>query len=229
MTAGFFALVWVLLGQDAEPAPAPTPPLETEVAKPAAAPAAAPEVQPVRRGPPDELSRLINKLKDATPEQRRALLDEIQKKYGLGSPTPMVPGADIDVGRYRELSEPEQAKVSARDFLNELLAGNASGAAAHCGTPFMMEDHRYDKAEEVRAEWARHLRSKRTDLLSVYDVEVFTPAEMEKKYGKPPGRLSSWNWRGSGVLIVVANVSGRAAVLLMRQFGAVWQVVGYHD
>lgn len=228
MTTGLFALVWVLLGQDAEPAPVATP--ETEVAKPAAAPTVASEAPPpVRRGPPDELNRLLGKLKDANAEQRQVLLDEIQKKYGLGTPTPMVPGADIDVGKYRELSDPEQAKVSARDFLNELLAGNASGAAAHCGTPFMMEDHRYDKAEEVRAEWARHLRSKRTDLLSIYDVEVLTPAEMEKKYGKPPQRLASWNWRGSGVMVVVANMSGRAAVLLMRQFGAVWQVVGYHD
>ena len=226
MTMGLVTLMWVLLGQEAEPAPAP----EGEIVKTAPTPVPVTDAPPpMRRGPPDELNRLLGKLKDSSAEQRQALLDEIQKKYGLGTPTPMVPGSDIDVGKYRDLSDAEQAKVSARDFLGELFAGNASGAAAHCGVPFMMEEHRYDKPEEVRAEWARHLRSKRTDLLSLYDVEVLTPTEMEKKYGRPPQRLSSWNWRGAGVLVVVANVSGRASVLLMRQFGAVWQVVGYHD
>ena len=217
----------MLLGQQAEPGPAPTPsgdePAATVVKQPAA------DAPVVRRGPPDELNRMLNKLKDAPPDQRPALIDEIHKKYGIGSPVPMVPGADIDIGKYRELPETDQARVIARDFLNDLLSGNSAAAALRCGVPFMMEEHRFEHAEDLRSEWARHLRSKRTDLLSVYDLEVLTPAEMEKKYGRPPQRLSSWNWRSQGVLLVVANVSGRATVMMMRPYGAMWQVVGFHD
>ena len=230
MTYGFVTvLAWVLTQEPEAPAPSPAPveqPAGEASGEPAAAATKAPAEAPaLRRGPPEELTRLLLKLKDApVGPARQALMEEIQKKYAA-----MVPSGDIDVAKYRELSEGDQAKVIARDFLSDLLSGNATGAASRCGVPFMLEDHRFEHAEELRTEWARHLRGKRTDLLSVYDLEVFTPAEMEKKYGRPPPRLSSWSWRSQGVLVVVANVSGRAAVLLMRPFGAVWQVVGYHD
>ncbi len=211
-----FLILALVLSQEPEQAPTSDAPEEAAAVKV--------DAPVVRRGPPEELTRLLAKLKDAPIEQRQGLIDEIQKKFAA-----MVPGVDIDVGKYRELSEADQAKVIARDFLTDVLAGNASGAAAKCGVPFVMEDHRIDHAEDLRTEWARHLRSKRTDLMSVYDIEVLTPADMEKKYGKAPQRLQSWNWRSSGTLFAVANVSGRASVMLMKQFGAVWQVVGYHD
>lgn len=229
MIAHIFMVVMVamVIGQEPE---VPAPPVPSEIAEQVEPEAAAPKVAPVvRRGPPEELTRLLQKLKDASPEQRAAVAEEIQNKYGVGTATPMVPGSDIDVSKYRELSEADQAKVIARDFVGELLAGNAAGAALHCGVPFMMEDHRIDHAEDVRAEWARHLRSKRTDLLALYDIEVLTPGEMEKRHGRPPPRLSGWNWRSSGTLVAVANISGHAIILLLRQYGVVWQVVGFHD
>jgi len=225
VSRGFVILAWVLSQEPEAPAPPPAPTEAPAAELGDAVLKAAAQPPPMRRGPPEELIRLLQKLKDAPAgPARQSLSDEIQKKYAA-----MVPNADIDVAKYRELSEADQAKVIARDFLSDLLSGNTTGAASRCGVPFMMEDHRFDHAEELRAEWARHLRGKRTDLLAVYDLEVFTPAEMEKKYGRPPQRLSSWNWRSTGVLVVVANVSGRAAVMMMRPFGAVWQVVGYHD
>ena len=43
--------------------------------------------------------------------------------------------------------------------------------------------------------WLKALRNKRTDLLVLYGVEVFSPEAMEQKYGKPPARLQAQNLR----------------------------------
>ena len=222
MRAGGLMMLMFALGQEGE-APAPTPAPVSD------APAAADAPVARRTGPSEELTRLLQKIKDAAPEAKPALMEELYKKYGAASANPMVPSADIDITKYRELPEAEQVRVIARDFLNEVLNGNASGAASKCGTPFMMEDRRIERLEDVRTEWSKNLRTRRTDLLSLYDIEVLTPAEMEKKYGKPPQRLASWNLRSSGTMLAVGNVSGRAAVMLMKQYGVTWQVVGFHD
>jgi len=100
---------------------------------------------------------------------------------------------------------------------------------AHCGLPFMLEDRRIDRADELRSEWVKNLRAKRTDLLVLYDVELLTPPEMEKKYGAPPRRLSGWSWRSANTSLAVGNLSGHAMVLLLRPVGAAWQIVGFHD
>jgi hypothetical protein len=52
---------------------------------------------------------------------------------------------------------------------------------------------------------------------------------MEKKYGKPPARLSSWAWRQPNTFVAVGNLSGHATILLLHQVGAAWQVIGFHD
>jgi hypothetical protein len=52
---------------------------------------------------------------------------------------------------------------------------------------------------------------------------------MEKKYGQPPARLRNWPWRQGQQFLVVGNVSGRAAIVLLRNVGMTWQVIGYHD
>lgn len=226
MNAAALMVLVCTLGQE----PAAAEPAETPPDAPAAEVIPAREAPAVRRtGPSEELTRLLQELKEASPEQKPTVMEELYKKYGAASSSPMVPSPDIDITRYRELPEADQVRVIARDFLNDVLNGNASGAASRCGTPFMMEDRRIEHLEDVRTEWSKNLRTKRTDLLSLYDLEVLTPSEMEKKYGKPPPRLSSWNWRSNGALLVVANVSGRAAVMLMKQYGVTWQVVGFHD
>jgi hypothetical protein len=52
---------------------------------------------------------------------------------------------------------------------------------------------------------------------------------MEKKYGKPPARLNNLQWRGQHTWIAVGNLSGHAAVAVLRLDGQRWNVIGYHD
>ena len=77
--------------------------------------------------------------------------------------------------------------------------------------------------------WVKQLRNKRTDLITLYDIEVLPYAEMEKKYGKPPARLGAIVPRGTEVYAAVANLSGRAAVILYRQDGRGWRAFAYTD
>ena len=84
--------------------------------------------------------------------------------------------------------------------------------------------------DELHKEWLKNLRSKRTDLLTLYDVEVLTAAEMEKKYGRPPARLNAMPWKAPKTLIAIGNLSGHAAVAIFRLHPTGrWQLVGYHD
>jgi hypothetical protein len=60
-------------------------------------------------------------------------------------------------------------------------------------------------------------------------VELFTLEEMEKRHGKLPARLSAWPIRERGAYFAVANISGHAAVAMVRQVGDQWRVFAYHD
>jgi hypothetical protein len=119
--------------------------------------------------------------------------------------------------------------VVARGFFVDLIAADTPRLIARSGYPFFMEARRIDKPEDLRTQWGKSLRTRRADLLKLYSVEVFTVADMEKKYGKPPARLSSWAWRQPNTFVAVGNLSGHAAILLLHQVGAAWQVIGFHD
>jgi hypothetical protein len=97
------------------------------------------------------------------------------------------------------------------------------------GFPFQLEDRRLATPEELFGELLKNLRSKRTDLLTLYDVEILSPADMEKKYGKPPSRLRDLQWHGQHTWVAVGNVSGHAAVAVVKLDSLRWTVVGYHD
>ena len=103
--------------------------------------------------------------------------------------------------------------------------GNRSFTAAFCAN----SSASMSRLVRRLSAWTRSLRSRRTDLLKLYSVEILTPAEMEKKYGKPPARLSAWPLKSGTTFVAVANLSGHAAIVLLRQAGAAWQVVGFHD
>lgn len=126
-------------------------------------------------------------------------------------------------------NERELAAGSARAFFDHLLAAETRKLVEHSAFPFQLEDRRLATPEEALNEWQRQLGDKRTDLLTLYGIELLTPAEMEKKYGKPPARLASFPWRGHGTFLAVANLSGRAAVAVLRDRGEGYLVVGYHD
>lgn len=226
----------LLLAQepDAPAEPAAAAPEAAEGA-PAAAPAAeapaSPAVAPVGAKPKgaDEVTRLIQKLPTMSEAERVEALETLMKQYGSAETNPVLPGADTDLDAYLGLPPKDQAAVVARGFMTDLIEGDSSRLVARAGLPFFIEGRRIDRADDLKTEWSRTLRSRRTDLLTLYGLEVFAAADMEKKHGKAPQRLSNWSWRAPNTWVAVANVSGHATVLLLRQAGATWQVVGFHD
>lgn len=229
--------VGLVLAQDpAEPAPpadAPAAVAPVDGTQPAAAPGGGSSADPAvaaMRKQADELVRAATKLKDLVGPERDKAIEDIRKKSEALVGSPVLPPRDFNFEDYYALSEPDQALVVARSFFDALVSGDAGKVVDYAGVPFMLEDRRIDRPSELRSTWARHLRSKRTDLLTLYGVEVLTAAEMEKKYGQPPARLKNWPWRqGPQQFIAVANLSGRAAIVVMKAAGATWQVIAYHD
>ena len=126
-------------------------------------------------------------------------------------------------------SAPAALNEKARAFFTALLAGEPGPLVKQAELPFFLEDKRITSAEQLKSEWLNQLRSKRTDLLALKGFEVLTPAEMEQRFGKPPPRLSSWPISSGKTYLVVADISGRAAVALYHQVGDEWRIVAYHD
>src|SRR5262249_54729281 len=107
----------------------------------------------------------------------------------------------------------------ARLFFAALLPGEPGPLVNRAEAPFVLGDKRPATLDQLTAEWLNQLRSKRPDLLAFKGFEVLTPAEMEQRFGKPPPRLSSWPISSGKTYLVVANLSGRAAVALYHQEG----------
>jgi hypothetical protein len=205
------------------------PAAESITAAEGATAAAIPVTGPAKVKGADEVSKLILKLPNMKPEERLDALEQLAKMYGQTETNPVLPGVDVDLDKYLGLKPDEQAQVVARGFFVDLIAADTPRLIARSGYPFFMEARRIDKPEDLRTQWGKSLRTRRADLLKLYSVEVFTVADMEKKYGKPPARLSSWAWRQPNTFVAVGNLSGHAAILLLHQVGAAWQVIGFHD
>lgn len=226
MNVAAYALC-LALTQEPEPAPPTAAPAPVEAGDLAPIP-------PLPSGPArpkgtDEVNRLLLKLPSMKPEERVAALEAISKQFGQVESNPVLPGIDVDLDRYLGLAPAQQVQVVARGFFTDLIAADTGRLVARAGFPFFMEARRIDRPEELHTQWGKSLRSRRADLLKLYSVDVFLPADMEKKYGKPPQRLSGWNWRSPNTYVAVGNLSGHAAVLLLHQAGAAWQVIGFHD
>lgn len=115
----------------------------------------------------------------------------------------------------------------AKRFFQALLQADARTAVQLSASPFHLEALRIDVEDQLIQELIKHLRSKRTDLLTLYGVEVLSLEEMEKRYGKVPARLASVPLRGA--TFAVANINGKAAVAILREVSGAWRVVGYTD
>lgn len=206
-------------------------PPEADSAPPATEAVAAPTAPsgPARPKGADDVTRLVAKLPSMKPEERTAALEAIARQYGQVESNPVLPGEDIDLDKYLGLPPASQVEVVARGFFSDLIAAETGKLVARAGYPFFMEARRVDRPEELRTQWGKSLRSRRADLLKLYSVEVFLIADMEKKYGKPPARLSNWAWRAPNTYVAVGNLSGHATILLLHQAGAAWQVIGFHD
>ena len=230
MNVAAYALC-LALSQEPEvtpPEPTATPAaVEGEPTAPTAAPTA--PTGPARPKGADEVARFVAKLPGLKPEERAAALQAIAKQYGQVESSPVLPTGDIDLDKYLGLQPADQVQVVARGFFMDLIAAETGKLVARSGYPFFMEARRVDRPEDLRTQWGKALRSRRADLLKLYSVDVYLPADMEKKYGKPPARLSAWNWRAPNTYVVVGNLSGHATILLLHQAGAAWQVIGFHD
>ncbi len=211
------------LSQDPEPVPA------AAAAGGDAATSPATPVGPPRPKGADDVTRQIQKAQTLSPAERAVVLEALQKQFGTVDSNPVLPTNDIDLDKYLALGPAQQVEVVARGFFADLIGGDTNRIVARSGYPFFMEARRIDRPEELRAQWGKSLRSRRADVLKLYSVEVLLPADMEKKFGKPPQRLNSWNWRAPNTYLAVGNLSGHPTILLLRQAGAAWQVVGFHD
>ena len=121
-------------------------------------------------------------------------------------------------------------EANARTLFFAMMNGDARTLALASVTPFSLEDRRIDHPDEVFQEWLKHLRTKRTDLLVLYGVEILTPDEMEKKYGKPPARLAGLPWKSPKTYVAIGNLSGHAAIALFRDTRpGEFYFVGYTD
>ncbi|MBM4779743.1 MAG: hypothetical protein GQE15_18720 [Archangiaceae bacterium] len=232
----------LVLAQDpaAEPPAEPAPAGEAAPAGDPAQPAAAtgtgtggsssdPAIAAMRRQS-EEMARAAAKVKDLTGPDRDKAVEELRKKSSTMTGSPVLPPREFNLEEYFALSESDQAFVVARSFFEALVTGDAGRVVDYAGLPFMLEDKKIERPDELRSSWAKHLRSKRTDLIALYGIEVLNAQEMEKKYGQPPARLKNWPWRNGGQqFIAVANVSGRAAIVVLKYVGSTWQVTAYHD
>jgi hypothetical protein len=240
------ALLLALAQTDSAPAPA-----AAEPEAPPDHPMPLPQVTPQNTVNAQQLEREMKRLQHATPQEAAETMRDLQRRMpkvdpeavkaaaaamggnngsGAGTPVKMPTASALpDVVNYAALPEADQVKYAARDFFSELIAGDARKVTLDCAFPFQLEDRRLANSEELFQELLRNLRTKRTDLLTLYDIEVLSGPDMEKKYGKPPSRLSGMPWRNPRTYVAVANLSGHAAIAIFKPDGDRWVAVGYHD
>lgn len=197
-----------VLAQEAEEAPAVSPPA-AEPAPATGQAASAEEPAPAA----DKPARRRRASQQATAEVPAPAAQ---------APAPQAPAPEPG-------SVQEEVRDEARYLLSYLLTGDVRGAVPMLAFPFQLEERRFDTPESLVVAWVKEIRNKRTDLVTLYDIEVLSYAEMEKKYGKPPARLGAIIPRGTEVYAAVANLSGRAAVLLYRKAGTEWLAFAYTD
>ena len=224
------------------PAPAAAPPAADAPGPGASSPAPAPRPRLSPQVNTEKLARDLERLKRLPPDEAAKEAERIGRDLGQIKP-PASPGpADSPPGTLKQQSqvpaapagqphtEVDWVRDEARIFFTHMLAGDARSLVEHSAFPFQLEDRRVGSPEELMQEWLKALRSKRTDLMTLFGVEVLTPTEMEKKYGKPPARLSALPWKAPRTYVAIANLSGHAAVALLKDVGGGdWKVVGYHD
>jgi hypothetical protein len=215
LTAAFPAFA-----QEAQEAPA------APAAEPAAAAAPTAEQAPAGDAAPSE-----------KPSRRRAKQEAPAEPPAPAAQAPAAPApapTAAEAPAHATLPVPGSAEDRVRDearyLLSYLLTGDVRGSVPMLAFPFQLEERRFDAPEPLVVTWVKQLRNKRTDLVTLYDIEVLPYAEMEKKYGKPPARLGAIApSRGTEVYAAVANLSGHAAVILYRQEGSEWKAFAYTD
>ncbi|MBM4380596.1 MAG: hypothetical protein FJ086_15070 [Deltaproteobacteria bacterium] len=123
-----------------------------------------------------------------------------------------------------------EAEEFLREFISQLLLGEAGRAAKACAVPFQLEQVRHATRPELLKALSYALRDRPNAPAVLQGLEILSPQEMEEKHGKPPARLKDLPWKRPGTWVGVANLSGRGAVLtVVRTEEEGWQVTGYSD
>jgi hypothetical protein len=109
------------------------------------------------------------------------------------------------------------------------LAQDTDGVASLLSFPFYLEDKKILHADELSYAWWSALTSKRLDLLSLGEISLLTPRQMQQAYGKAPERLADWSLKGGAFYFAVADLGSFKAVALLKREGEQWKVAAYHD
>ncbi|MCY1077854.1 hypothetical protein [Archangium lansingense] len=236
-----FSLASPVFAQEAQEAPAAAPP---PAAEPTPAPApAAEQASPATESAPAAESAPAEKPRRRRRQEASAEAPAAETPVAAQAPAPQAPtpaptpaptaAAPTPVAPPAPAPEPgsvqEEVRDEARYLLGYLLTGDVRSSVPLISFPFQLEERRFDAPEPLVVTWVKALRNKRTDLVTLYDIEVLSYAELEKKYGKPPARLGAIVPRGTEVYGAVANLSGRAAVILYRKDGDSWKAFAYTD
>lgn len=229
-----------------EPAPAPAaqPPPPRKVPAAAATPTATAVTPPAPAPAPHPAAAVTPPAPAPAPHPAAAVTPPAPAPATTRAPalppTPSSAGAQLAPGREgarpteEDLSPEGMARAiihqEARFLFQSLLTGDVRNASAELAYPFQLEDKRFNTPEELVQVWVKQLRARRTDLITLYDIEVLPIAEMEKKYGKPPARLGLDPRALKDTWAAVGNLSGHAAIFLFRgSQDLTWRAFAYTD
>ncbi|WP_233597373.1 hypothetical protein, partial [Corallococcus sp. CA041A] len=192
-----------------------------------------------------ELDELQERLKKAAlpPEVEKVAQKELNRlktipaassEYTVAGTVQLAPGREAARPTEEDLSPEGIARSvihnEARFLFQSLLTGDVRNASTELIFPFQLEDKRFNTPDELVQAWVKQLRSRRTDLVTLYDIEVLPIAEMEKKYGKPPARLGLDPRALKDTWAAVGNLSGHAAIFLFRGSPDLsWHAFAYTD
>ena len=79
-----------------------------------------------------------------------------------------------------------EAEAFLREFVSQLLLGEAARVAEACAVPFQLEQARLSTRPELLKALSHALRERPNAPAVLQGLEVLTPQEMEEKHGKPP-------------------------------------------
>ncbi|NTX13602.1 hypothetical protein HUA76_22600 [Myxococcus sp. CA056] len=199
-----------------KPAAETTPPAPRPTAEKAPAPPPAPKPATAATPPPAQ---------PMAPPTTAALPPQAQPKADLALPPPVPDEGPVSATEVKM----RDIQTSARFLFQCLLTGDVRSTANELFYPFQLEEKRFGTPEELVAAWVKQLRLKRTDLVTLFDVEVMTLEAMEKKYGKAPARLGLDLRNMKDIWVAVGNLSGRAGVFVYKPYGDEHRAFAYTD
>jgi len=101
--------------------------------------------------------------------------------------------------------------------------------------PFWLESTSHTSPKALSEAWEKQLSPKPLEDYEIRGAEVLSFQQMQERFGPPPQRLAKLPLGQKGYWFAVVNVSGKAVVLLLREFparppsGPVLKVVAFHD